>query len=332
MLLKSLTKYQPANLVVYLVFGILLWIRVFLNSKIPGIYIDKNPMPVYSWIVELIGSSGLAILCKFLAFTLILLQGLLYNGIINQYNLLGTRSYLPGIIYLIITANFPENQILHPIYFSTLLLILSWNRLINIDLDQNTLASYFNASLLLGISTIFYPNYIYFIIIVFASTSLNRPPSVREFIMIVTGFVSVWYFYFSLFFIFTNHFNFSGLENDFYFGTAKLSEFRTGQIIFLIYFAVLLIFASVKSSRIISNQKIQTRRNQKILFLWFLLGFAIYIFTNSKLELIYLLAIPISFLFSLLFSDNKNLWIKEIAFDLLIGITIINQFFPNLIP
>jgi hypothetical protein len=332
MMLKNLTKYQPSNLAIYIGFGIILWLKTIIDSNAPGIYIGDNPTPIYAWIVYLIGHPGLALVCKILALVLILFQGLLFNGIINQYNLLGIRSYMPGIIFLIIIANFPANQILQPIYFATLIIILTWNLIVNAEIGISSLASYFNASLLLGISTLFYPNSIYFVTVLIASTFLNRVSTLREFAMILIGLFTVWYFYFSIIFIANNHLNFSGIKFEFNFSVHDFVELKTSQIIFFIYFSILIIISIYQSSISMTNQKIQTRRNFKILLTWFVLGSAMYLFTNSGFELIYLVAIPVSALVSLVFSGSKLKRIKEIAFILLIIITLINQFKPDLIP
>jgi len=332
MLLKPLTKYQPANLIVYILLGVGLWMRTLTNNNIPGIFIDSDPTPVYSWIVQLLDHQNLVLFCKILALVLILFQGLLFNGIINQYNLLATRSYLPGIIYLLVIANFPDNQILHAVFFSTLLVILSWNLMINADFAQSSMASYFNSSVLLGLSTLLYPNYIYFVIILFASTFSNRVPKIREFAMIFTGILLVWYFYFSLFFIFTGKLEISGLEFKIHFSVKDLHKLKTSQILFFVYFSILTIISGLQASRALANQKIQTRRNFKILFLWILLATLIFFLTSTEYEIIYLVAIPVSSVVAMFFSDLRYKWLKEIAFMLLLIITMINQFFIHFIP
>jgi hypothetical protein len=332
MLLKNLTKYQPFNIVIYIGFGIILWLKTILDSRMPGIFIQDDPSPIYASIVNLISYPYLVVFCKILALFLILFQGLLFNGIVNQYNLIGNRSFLPGIIYLLIIANLPEYQLLQPVFFATLLLILSWNLLINADTAQNSLTSYFNASFLLGISTIFYPNYLFFLIIMIVSTFLNRAPQLREFAMIIIGILALWYFYISLFFIFTNHMGLSGIEFHFSFSAKDFLKLQTGQFIFFVYFSILLLVSLYMSSVSMSNQKIQTRRIFKILFLWILLGAALFLFTPSGFELIYMLAIPFSTFVSLFFSNLKSKWLSEISFLFLLIITLINQFMPSLIP
>jgi hypothetical protein len=331
MLVKSLIRYQPVNIIIFLLFGIILWTKTFVDSEMPGIYIDKNPMPVYEWIVQLIGTPELKMLCKIIAFILTILQGLITVGIINQYNLIGIRSYLPGILFLIITANLPEYQLLNPVMFANLFLLIAWNQIIRADQSENSLASFFNASFFIGLATLFYPNYVYFILIILASTFLNRIPNLREFGMILAGTITVWYFYLSLFLIFTNKFQFAGIEPDFSFSPLEFSQLKIGQVIFIIYFGFLVLLGSIQTTTTISNQKIQIRRNLKFLFLWFILGLLILFFTNSTFELIYLESVPTAILLSLFFSNTNYKWIKETAFILLVGITIINQYFPLLL-
>jgi hypothetical protein len=133
-------------------------------------------------------------------------------------------------------------------------------------------------------------------------------------------------------YIATDKLNFEGINFNFEFGAHDFLKLKTSQIIFFIYFSILIVISVYQSSISMTNQKIQTRRNFKILFLWFLLGTAIYLFTNSGFEIIYLIAIPVSTLVSLFFSGFKLKWIKETAFILLIIITLINQLKPDLIP
>lgn len=331
MFLKSLSKYQPVNLLIFILLGFIFWLKTFINSDTPGILNDSNPMPFYLWIVQNIGSIHFAFITKGIAFILVLLQGLLIIGVINQYNLIGMRSYLPGIIYLMVASNFPEYQQLTPVLISLTFLLLAWNQLIVADFAAKTYGPFFNASVFIGISTLFYPNFIYFVIIFLLSTFLNRMATKRELGMLLGGIIVVWYFYLVLFFIFTNKFELSGIETDLSFSSVEFGRITVTQKIFFIFFGILIIISSIKSTRALANQKIQLRRNQKFLFLWFVVTLLIFSFTKSSFELIYLIAVPTSVLLSLFFSDKRYRWIKEIAFLLMLTITIINQFLPNLL-
>lgn len=287
-------------------------------------------MPIYNWIYTGLSGGNLNLLCKFLAFLLVLLQAIIINGITNQYNLLGFRTYLPGIFFLLITASFPEYQLLHPILFANLFLLLAWERVSSVTEKSNTFKAFFNAALFLGLSTLFYPNYIYFLIVIVFSTLLNRISYGREFIMIILGFVIVWYFYFTLNYIFYDKLQLGGTEIGLGVLNTSFKSLGSSQIVFFIYLAFLLLFASLQTSTYVSNVKIQIRRNMKLLFIWFIISLLLLFITKSSFEIIYSIAIPVSFLFAMFFTNIKNKWLVEVIWLLLIGLTVINQFFPHL--
>ncbi len=309
--------------------GLVVWMKTFLTKDASGIYSEPDLMPVYNWIYD--GLSGLTLLSKLIAFILVLLQAIIVNGITNQYNLLGFRSYLPGIFFMLITANFPEYQVVHPMLIANLLFLAVWERLASITEKSNTYKAFFNASFFLGLATLFYPNYLYLVIIVISGMVFNRISHPREFIMIIVGFVAVWYFYFTINYIMFNKLQLDGIHFRFEFINKPFSTLRSGQLVFLSYVVVLMVIASFRLSAFVSNVKIQIRRNLKILFIWFVLGLVIFLFTDSSFEFIYTCAVPVAFLFAMLLSNLDKKWFPEIIWLLLFGITIINQYFSQLI-
>ncbi len=331
MLIRTLKNYQPLNFILFLAISILVWIKPLTSAHIPGIYIDPSPMPIYGWIVGLLGSPQLNILCKLLAFLLVLFQAILINGITNQYNLLGFRGYLPGIFFILINSTFTDYQILHPILFSNLLLLFAWERVIRAYEKANTFEAYFNASFLIGLASLFYPNYTYFLIILMLSVGMNRVGHLREFAMVFVGFIAVWYFYLGIYYVFTSSIQFSGLGNDFSFSFPKYSKILISQKIILIYCGILLLIASLQLGGYISNLKIPMRRNLKFLFLWFWLGISILLFTKSSIEIIYIVSIPTAVLFSMFFVNFKKVWVRETLWISFILLIILNQVFPNIL-
>ncbi len=331
MLVRILKNYQPVNFILFLAISILVWIKPLISTDLPGIYIDPSPMPVYQWIIDLIGSPQFNILCKLIAFLLVVLQGTMINGIINQYNLLGFRGYLPGIIFILISSSFLEYQILQPILFSNLFLLLAWERVIRAYDKENTFEAYFNASFLIGIASLFYPNYWFFLLILFLSVGMNRVGHIREFAMVLVGFITVWFFYLSLYYLLTSSIQFSGLDNEFSFSFPKYPGIIISQKIILFYASIILIAATVQLGTYISNLKIPMRRNLKFLFLWFLLGILMLLFTKSSIEIIYLISIPTAVLFAMFFVNLKKGRISEVLWIILILCIILNQAFPNLL-
>jgi len=331
MLIRTLKNYQPINFILFLAISILVWIKPLINADQPGIYIDPNPMPFYAWIVGLIGSPQLNILGKLLAFVLVLLQAILINGITNQYNLLGFRGYLPGIFFMLICTIFPDYQILHPILFANLFLLFAWERVIRAYEKENTFEAYFNASFLIGLASLFYPNYTYFLLILLISVGMNRVGHLREFALVLVGFLAVWYFYLGIYYVLTSSIQFSGLENDFSFSFPKYPQIIISQKVILIFSSILLLMASFQLGGYISNLKIPMRRNLKFLFLWFWLGIFILLFTKSSIEIIYIVSIPTAVLFSIFFANFKKTWVRETLWISFLLFIVLNQLLPYFI-
>jgi hypothetical protein len=331
MLIRTLKSYQPVVFIMFLAVSILAWVRPFINSKLSGIYMDPDPMPIYSWIFSLIGHPKFSFLCKLIAFTLVLLQGIVINGILNQYNLLGFRGYLSGIIYVLISSTFFQVQVLHPILFANLFLLFAWERVIRAYDKENTFTSYFNAAFLTGLASLFYPNSAYFLIIIIMSVGMNRVGHIREFAMVLLGFIIVWYFYLSLYFLSTNSLQTSGIEFGIGFSFPNYSKIKISQIIIIIYTGLLILFASFQLGLYMSNLKIPMRRNLKFMFLWFWISILMLVFTKTSIEIIYILAIPVSVLFAMFFFIFKKGWMIEVLWILFIICIIINQVFPNLL-
>jgi len=331
MLIRTLKDYRPVVFILFLAISILAWIKPLLSANLMGIYIDPDPMPVYAWIVSLIGSPNYSVLCKLIALILVILQAIIINGIINQYNLLGFRGYLPGILYVLISSTFFEIQILHPILFANLFLLFAWERVIQAYDKENTFVAYFNASFLIGIASLFYPNSVYFLLIIFMSVGINRVGQIREFAMVFVGLIVVWYFYLSMFFLLTNSIQTSGIEFGIGFSFPNYAKIVWSQKIIIAYVSILILIASFQLGLYISSLKIPMRRNLKFMFLWFWIGIIILIFTKSSFEIIYLLSIPISVLFAIFFFNFKKRWLGEALWILFITCIVINQAFPNIL-
>lgn len=326
---RNIKNYHPANFLTFVFIGLVLWMKVFISKDTPGVYYDPDPMPIYNWIYNYL--TEFTLLSKIIAFILVLFQGIIINGVTNQYNLLGFRSYLPGIFFITISANIPEHQTFHPVLIANILFLAAWERISSITEKSNTFKAYFNAAFYVSLAALFYPNYLFLILVVLISTSLNRVSKPREFIMLIFGFVTVWYFYFTINYLLYNELLLNGIELSYSFASAPFEHFKFGQIIFFIYLIALIVLASFQASTFVSNLKIQIRRNLKILFIWFTISALVFLFTPSSTELIYTSAIPVSFLIAIFMANLRSKWFPEVIWVLFFGVTIINQYFPNLL-
>ena len=331
MLIRNLKTYHPSNLLILVLIGILVWIRPFLDNALPSFYLPQNPMPLYNWLVIILSSFNSEILGKIIAFIIVVVQAMMVNAIINQYNLSGLRSYLPGILFLLLSSAFEQYQMLHPILIANSFLLFAWNRLVAMPEKDIAISSYFNSAFMIGMATLFYPLFIYFLILVVISLILNRVAHPREFAMIILGFLTVWYFYLGIYFLIDSNIQFAGLGNNYSFSFPKYNEIELIQKILAGYIGLLIITASFRLGTFIANLKIQVRRNFKILFLWFVIGIMLFLFTRTSGEIIFVISVPACILLSLFFAGIKKKWLAESLWGLFLTLIFLSHVFPDLL-
>lgn len=331
MLLKFFKGYQPTNLILIIFLTIIFWLRFFLDDTNSGIYIDQNPLPLYGLIMELFVSLDYPFLNKLIALLFILFQAILIASINNHFNLLGYRSYLPSLIFVLVTINFTQYQLLHPILFANSLFLIAWIKIKKAHGKQKALTNYFDASLLIGLASLFYFNIIYLILILWINTLISRPGSFKELSIALFGPIIIWYLFFSFYFI---TYNTSYNIFDLFSFDPGFSDFTSLSItnqITVLFFLILIVMASFALFRYYSSLNINIRKNLKLFFYLFTLGHLIIFFTNSSLELIYMIAVPVSLFLSLFLVNLKSKLFGDIFFILMFLITIANVFFADII-
>jgi len=328
-MIQFFKQYQPINFFIVIFIAVLLWLKIFFNNDIQGIIQFDNQSHIYGYIYSLLYSNNLLIFSKIIAFLLIITQASIISGINNQFNLLGFRSYLPGLIYILFISNFNEFKVLHPIHFANLLFILAWFELKKSKKSFSS-SNYFNAAFLIGLSSLFYFNFIYLVFIIIAYSFINKQISIRKILIILIGFFTVWYLYLSILFIINGNLQDFSWLFDFKFSFNNFKELNLNNSILLVYSAILILLSSIDLQKYYFKLKNSSRNNLLFLFQLSIFSLLFIIFTGSGFEIVYILAIPIALFLSLFFTNLKNKWISEGLFFVFILIVMINNIYPKL--
>ncbi len=329
-MLKLLKSYQPTNLLLIIFITIALSLKYFLDAG-TGLDTHTETHSIYKWLVVFFNYSGVAAVNKTVAFILILFEALFFTLISNHYNLLGKRSYLPMLIYLLIILNSIGTLEISAILFANIFFLSAWMIVKKASGKDNALSNYFNASVLIGIASLFYFNFIYLIFILWINLIIIRGAKIREMILSVLGAVMVWYFVFSYFYLmdipfpdFIQRFTTNADLNNFL--ILNLSE-----NISRLYIIVLFTISVLSLFKYFNNLKIDIRNNFKLLFALFIVGVLLVMLSASSFEMVHLIAIPVSlFISNYLISTKKIFW-SNIFLGGLILITIFNIYFGFLL-
>ncbi len=298
-----------------------------LLSEDKTLILNTDKSPLLQILSASTAKSNLNLTFKITAILLIFTQAMLINFVSNQYHFLGKTSFMPGMIFIILTANLYNYQYLHGILVANIFFIIAWWLVADIYNHTTDNRTVFNASLLLSAASLFYLSYTYFLIFLMVAVLFNVKSNLKDVMMIVLGFLTVWYIYFGLSYVISNNVNFSEIINDLTDVSAHLGDIKCSMLAFSIYITLLSVIGISTIILNLSLKKVFIRLNIRLLIVWVLTGMLIWLTDLSSKEIFYSIAIPLSVLLSIYFTDMKNKFMREVFWLLFISMTIINQIF-----
>ena len=321
-MLKIFKGSQPALLIIIPVLTGLLWIKSFIQP--PDIKLDYELFEMPFWHFINTHTAGLDIIRKIIAFILLIINALWLTRINTKFILIKARTYLPAFFFGFICSSLVFMQDLNPALFAVTLFIPAVERMFDSYKEEELSYKYFEAALLISLSTMFYSRAAFFMIIVWIALSILRAPNWRDWALTVAGFILPYIFLvFLLYFTDKNIPDyFSKIATNFRI-TRGMEFLNLYYIIFFLFILFLIGISSLQMIRIYQGMKIYARAYYKVLF-WVFIFTLIFIslFYNQSAELLYFLAVPISYILTFYFYSLKLNWIGEILFSLFFGMVI----------
>lgn len=324
MLLRIFKANSVYNFILLPIVGGLLLLKSFLE---PGIFPTESYqfstplfLPVYLSDI----SFKAALLINYLSVIIICIQLLYINA---TFSFVRDRSFLPAYLFLFIVYAIPDLRVVQPVFFSCIFLLLAVNRVFASFEKKKVISNAFDAAFLTGIAGLFYPGAIILVALIPLSLyALKNKISWREYAASFIGLLL------PLLYAFT-----------YYFAVNKVSDFidlftnviikRENTILHLlpvqIYFAFLLLITIFSSFFILGQydeKKLSTRRFFQILFFYFCTSLLLFILPSVSYELLVLLVIPLTFLFTNYLTFMRRRFWAELFFTILILISIGLQF------
>jgi hypothetical protein len=211
-------------------------------------------------------------------------------------------------------------QTLHPLLVGNLFLLLSLDKVFAIDKKRNQLKRYFESGFLLGVGAVFYPNIYIYIFVIWLTLIILRTFNWREWFVSILGVLTPFSFYMVYLFM-TDRFV-QGVNKITLIISHKADLMAiTGYSFFaFIFLAIVTLIILLNILSFVRIKKINTRKYFS-LFFWFLL-YVILMFTFYKslgYELIVVMAIPLSIIYSMFFVEIRNKWVGEVLFALVLA-------------
>lgn len=196
MLIKTVRANQPFSLVLIPLIGVLLWLPGLLHPSAPAPQVN---MPLYEALDGFLRLHPLfsVITGMLLAMT----EAFLLNYIIYQHQVLVKKSWLPALLFVVLSACTPGLLWLHAPLIAGLFLLGALHVLLGTYRMDKAFGAVFNAGLLVGIAGLFYLPSMVFLLFAIITLILIRPFIWREWLIFLIGamipwiYSGVWFFW-----------------------------------------------------------------------------------------------------------------------------------------
>jgi len=326
MLLRQFRETGLGTILLIIVTLLLVWASAFI--KLQGhfsLYFDLEPMPLYGILSSIIGTHPL----PGIIFTLLLvaLMAFLMVDLNTSLFFINQRTFLPAVIYILLSGFFPQYQLLNPAIFAAMLLMLAIRRIMDAYRISGIAYNFFDAGLFIGIGSLFYANLIWFGLLVFIGIALLRTGNIREIVIAVIGLITPFIMTLGIFYLSgTDLKSFFSIQKYNLFNKPDSYVFNSFSIVALVFAGLITVLSIAYLLRYMSTKKIKSSKTF-YLFIWlFLISLVVYIVIPSvSVEIIWIIAIPVSYFLAHYFVSRKKSLLHEIFFSLLFVIILVIQ-------
>jgi hypothetical protein len=310
MLLRKFRQTGPDVIILIVITLLLTWLGAFLHPHLPsGQGFDVKPMPLFDLLLSVAGFSPL--FSVFFAFLLVLLTSFLLVNFNTNVFFISERTFLPALIYILLSGYFPGYQILNPVIPAAIFLILGVRKIIDTYRVQGTAYSFFDAGMLISVGSLFYAGLIWFGILLIIGIAILRTWNIREVLISILGLATPVFIVYGFFYVTGKDMD-SLLSAVTYNLFTKESNFRipglTLAVLIIAGTAILISLMHLLS--VINTKKIKSRKTF-ILLLWtFFIVAVVYSLSDSvSTEIHWLAVIPPTYFLShyFVFSTRRKL-------------------------
>lgn len=324
-MIKLFRSSRFSSIVVIVLIALLAWFWPLWEGVKYTFLFDTVSMPFYSFVAQLL--SGYDLLSHLLTLLLIFSISVYLLRINEKFIIIRQRSYMPILFLMLVTSAMFPLQRLNPAVFAAFFIVLALDHIFACYQKKDALDNIFRAGISIGIATFFYAPVLVIAPILFISIILLRSADFREWIVATLGLFLPFLFYIFALFLLDKPISaiFSQFAINMHTNSYMAIDFAI-PIIFVVCIGLPLVSSLVYLVPSMAQQKISVRKFQ-IINLWLLLlSVAAFIaIPSSYYEVIYIAAIPASFLLTNFFINVRINIFTRILFWLTIICLVLTQ-------
>jgi hypothetical protein len=309
------------------IIGILLWANSLYQQTSYEFYQGETQAPLFKPFEMLLNWSELA--SQLVALGLLVVCAFLMMRLNARFSFIRIRTFLPTVIFLIITSGMPMLHHLLPVHFASLFLILSLSNIFAAFHDQTRVEYGFNAGLCLSLGALFYQSTIGFLPFIWIGLfTVRKNPQWRDFVAPILGALIPLIFTFSWAYLNdSTHELLESINQNF----ITHQQHIRGNLSLQIYMGYLIFLLIVGSAFMIlrnfDEKKVSSRKYFTVLFWMFVNSLLLIIaIPAASIEMFMLMAIPLGYLIANYFVFTRQRFWSGVLFYTLIALVIYMQF------
>ncbi|MGY3213680.1 DUF6427 family protein [Mucilaginibacter sp. HD30] len=262
-----------------------------------------------------------------LAGVIIFMQALWFNRLVNSFNLMGRPSFLPALMYVVLTALFTPFLILSAPLICNFLTIGMLFKLFSTYKAPDAKSVAYDLGMIVALGTLIYLPFVFMFLVIWAGLIVFRPFNWREWVAAIMGFATVFFFLGVIYYLTDRLPAFAKIWLPLSATLPAHVQLNSYHYLVLVPVAIILLLCFLKVSQIFFRSYVQTRKSfQLLLVLTVISDLSFYIKKEFHLEHFLLCAVPLAVFFSYYFLYAKRKWFYESLFLLLVASVIYFQF------
>ena len=254
-------------------------------------------------------------------------QSLIFNKIINNFNILGKSGFLGALFFIVASSVFTPFLFLSPPLFCNFFLLYVLHKILSEYKNSDSINSMFDLGLIAALGTLTYFPFVLFLLFLWIALVILRPFNWREWVSVIIGYITIVFFL-------GVYYYWNGRLLDFYEIWKPLSntfpfniKIQIIDYIVLFPIAVCVILGIAHIRQNFFKSFVQVRKTFQLLFFLFLIAaLSFYLKPDFRINHFLLCVIPVATVLAYYFAFAKIRWIYESLFVVIISFVVYFQF------
>lgn len=254
-------------------------------------------------------------------------QALIFNKIINNYNILGKSGFLGALFYVVASSVFTPFLFLSPPLFCNFFLLYLLHKILSEYKNVDSISSMYDLGLIVALGTLIYFPFVLFLLFLWIALIILRPFNWREWVSVIIGYITIVFFL-------GVYYYWNGRLLDFYEIWRPLSnafpfsiKIQITDYIVLFPIVVCLLLGILQIRQNFFKSFVQVRKTFQLLFFLFLIAaLSFYLKPDFRINHFLLCVTPVATVLAYYFASAKIWWIYESLFVVMISFVVYFQF------